>query len=84
MLHSACIFSDSTPTQLMVTTNDFIANFKKHGISLTPEQFTILARLKESDGLNQKILADYAYKNVSSITRILDSLEKKKFIGLQN
>lgn len=44
---------------------------------LTPEQWSILNRLGEQDGLTQKDLADRTYKDQPNTTRILDKLEKK-------
>ena len=60
--------------------NDFIAYFNKLGINITPEQFTILAKLNFADGITQKELADYLVRNVASVTRALDNLEKEKLI----
>jgi DNA-binding MarR family transcriptional regulator len=60
--------------------NDFITYCQDHGIKITPEQFTILAKLNFSEGITQKKLADYLVKNVASVTRALDNLEKEKLI----
>lgn len=47
---------------------------------LTPEQWSILNRLGEQDGLTQKDLAERTYKDQPNTARILDKLEKKKLI----
>ena len=44
---------------------------------LTPEQWSILNRLGEQDGLTQKDLADRTYKDQPNTARILDKLERK-------
>lgn len=44
---------------------------------LTPEQWSILNRLGEEDGLTQKNLAERTYKDQPNTARMLDKLEKK-------
>lgn len=50
---------------------------------ITPEQWTVLKRIGESDGVNQKTLAASADKDQPTLTRILDLLAKKKLIHRQ-
>jgi len=45
--------------------------------SISPEQFVVLVRLSSGQGFNQNEIAEYLLKDDASITRILDSLEKK-------
>ncbi|GIP40852.1 transcriptional regulator [Paenibacillus sp. J31TS4] len=52
--------------------------FKPYDI--TPEQWNILRRLEERDGIKQKELATAAGKDQTTITRILDNLEKKQAV----
>lgn len=47
---------------------------------LTPEQWSILNRLGEQDGLTQTILAERTYKDQPNTARILDKLEKKELL----
>lgn len=47
---------------------------------ITTEQWTVLARLAEQDGISQKELALRAEKDQTNITRILDQLEKKGLV----
>ncbi|PLX87918.1 MAG: MarR family transcriptional regulator [Desulfuromonas sp.] len=49
-------------------------------LNLTPEQWSILNRLGEQDGLLQKDLAEKTYKDQPNTARILDKLEKKKLV----
>ncbi|CAN7214722.1 MarR family winged helix-turn-helix transcriptional regulator [Rossellomorea sp. LjRoot5] len=47
---------------------------------VTPEQWTVLKRLAEQDGISQKELAMRSEKDQPTLTRILDILERKKLI----
>lgn len=57
---------------------EFIKRLKPYG--LTPEQWSILNRLGEQDGLSQKDLAQRTYKDQPNTARILDKLEKKMLL----
>lgn len=50
---------------------------KNKGIDVTPEQWAILNRLNENDGLTQKEVARLTFKDNANITRIVDKLESK-------
>jgi len=50
------------------------------GCDLTPEQWFILALLVENQGVSQRDLAETCQKDVANMARIIDILEKKKFI----
>ncbi|WP_372011085.1 MarR family winged helix-turn-helix transcriptional regulator [Paenibacillus chitinolyticus] len=50
---------------------------------ITPEQWSVLYRIYEQDGLIQKDIAAKAGKDKPTTTRILDSLESKQFIRKQ-
>ncbi len=50
---------------------------------VTPEQWTVLKRLAEQDGISQKQLAMKAEKDQPTVTRILDILERKELIYKQ-
>ena len=50
---------------------------------ITPEQWGILGRLWEQDGVSQKELSDKSCKDQANITRILDKLEEKGLITRQ-
>ncbi|WP_425058992.1 Transcriptional regulator SlyA [Sporomusa carbonis] len=57
------------------------ARFRAYDI--TPEQWFLLNRLAEQDGINQKELSERAGKNQTIITRMIDILERKGFITKQ-
>ena len=52
--------------------------FQNAGLDVTPEQWTVLCALWEKDGLSQGELAHNTAKDKTTITRILDLLEKKR------
>ncbi|MFC0211275.1 MarR family winged helix-turn-helix transcriptional regulator [Paenibacillus chartarius] len=50
---------------------------------ITTEQWTVLNRLAEKDGISQKELAQKAEKDPTNLTRILDQLERKGLVVRQ-
>ena len=59
---------------------ELIARFKLSGHNVTPEQWAILSRLNEGDGVNQNELALITLKDNANITRIVDKLIQKKLV----
>ncbi|MBI5680304.1 MAG: MarR family transcriptional regulator [Methanobacterium sp.] len=55
---------------------------KKHNISL--DQWIILSIIYQSEGSNQKKLAELAHRDRAAITRILNILEYKELIDRKN
>lgn len=53
---------------------------KNEGLDLTAAQTSILYALWHGDGVTQKKLADWTYKDKPSITRLLDGMEKDGMI----
>jgi DNA-binding MarR family transcriptional regulator len=47
------------------------------GFDLTPEQFGVLGRLWEREGLSQRELAELLFKDKPTITRMLDKLDDR-------
>ncbi len=54
--------------------------FQAKGFNITPEQWGVLNRLWENEGIHQSALAERASKDRHNITRILNLLEKNGFI----
>jgi len=54
--------------------------FLDNGIDITPEQWFALAFLWKSEGMNQCELAEATTKDRTTITRIVDRLERKGLI----
>lgn len=55
-------------------------DFKKNGLDITPEQWTILIYLWEKDGVKQQDLCDATFKDKPSMTRLLDNMEKQHLV----
>lgn len=53
---------------------------KMEGVSLTKEQWSLMAVLWKTDGLTQQSLADATFRDRPGVTRLLDNLEKDGFI----
>ncbi len=57
-----------------------VQSFSKNGLSITPEQFTVLMALKDNDGMYQRQLANLTLKDRPNITRIVQILEDFGYI----
>ncbi|UUC47192.1 MarR family winged helix-turn-helix transcriptional regulator [Flavobacterium cerinum] len=57
-----------------------MTHFKANGITLTKEQWSILAVLWKKNGCSQQVLADDTYRDKPSITRLIDNLEKEALV----
>ena len=55
-------------------------NFDKEKIDVTPQQWSVLTYLWNEDGISQQNLADIFSKNKTSITRLLNNMEKNELI----
>ena len=54
--------------------------FQAQGCDVTPEQWVVLARVADGEGMNQTRLGERTFKDRHNITRILDLLEKRGLI----
>jgi len=54
--------------------------FRAHGHSTTPEEFAVLRVLWKQDGRRQGELANYSFKDRTTITRLIDGLVRKKLV----
>ena len=54
--------------------------FQAAGYDVTPEQWGVLARLREEEGMNQARLGEKMLKDRHNITRILNLLEKRGYV----
>lgn len=59
----------------------FIDRLQQNGINVTPEQYLVLDILWEKQSLSQQNIADIIQKDKNSITKIIDSLEKKNLVN---
>jgi DNA-binding MarR family transcriptional regulator len=61
-------------------TNALRRAFQGAGYDVTPEQWAVLARLREQEGANQAQLGEKTFKDRHNITRILNLLEKRGYV----
>jgi MarR family transcriptional regulator, organic hydroperoxide resistance regulator len=50
--------------------------FKQHGVDMTPEQWMILVRLWQNEGVTQTALADRTFRDLPTMSRILATMER--------
>ena len=55
-------------------------NFRKEGLDITPEQWTVLSFLWQEDGVTQQKLCDATFKDKPSMTRLIDNLVKQDYV----
>ncbi|MEN9917813.1 MAG: hypothetical protein RL662_249 [Bacteroidota bacterium] len=55
-------------------------NFRKVGIDITPEQWSVLSFLWRQDGVSQQALCDSTFKDKPSMTRLVDNLAKLNLV----
>jgi len=58
----------------------FFDRLLENGINITPEQYLVLDILWEKQSLSQQNIADIIEKDKNSVTKIIDSLEKKNLV----
>jgi MarR family transcriptional regulator, organic hydroperoxide resistance regulator len=54
--------------------------FREHGEDITPEQWTVLIRLWEQEGYTQNELTKLTFRDKPTMSRILDSMEKRGLV----
>ena len=55
--------------------------FAKAGVEITKEQFIVLAKLEQQDGIMQKDLAYITERNKGSLARVVNTMEKKNYVA---
>ncbi|MBR4837773.1 MAG: MarR family transcriptional regulator [Bacteroidales bacterium] len=58
----------------------FFDKLQENGINITPEQYLVLDILWEQQSLSQQNIANIIQKDKNSVTKIIDSLEKKNLV----
>ena len=58
----------------------FFDRLQANGINITPEQYLVLDILWDQQSLSQQNIADIIQKDKNSVTKIIDSLEKKQLV----
>jgi MarR family transcriptional regulator, organic hydroperoxide resistance regulator len=54
--------------------------FKRHGVELTPEQWMVLVRLWQEEGVTQSTLAERTFRDLPTMSRIVSLMEKNGLI----
>jgi DNA-binding MarR family transcriptional regulator len=54
--------------------------FREHGEDVTPEQWAVLLRLWEQDGVSQSDLSKATFRDSPTMSRIIDSMEKRGLV----
>lgn len=55
-------------------------HFSEAGLTLTPEQWTVLLYLSEQDGVSQQRLCEATYKEKPAMSHLLDSMEQNGLV----
>lgn len=55
----------------------YLQTFRAANIDITPEQWVLIDKLHQTDGLSQNELANVTFKNAPTVSRIIDLLCKK-------
>ena len=58
----------------------FAKELSRNGINLTPEQYLVMDILWDAETLSQQAIADIIQKDKNSVTKFIDSLEKKGLV----
>lgn len=58
----------------------FAKELNKNDINLTPEQYLVMDILWDAEMLSQQAIADIIQKDKNSVTKFIDSLEKKGLV----
>jgi DNA-binding MarR family transcriptional regulator len=53
---------------------------KENGVTITSDQWVVVKRISEQEGVNQREIAGITYKDPASVTRIIDLLEKNGIV----
>lgn len=57
-----------------------IRNFRRNGMEITPEQWTVLLFLWEKDGVSQQELCNATFRDKPSMTRLIDNMERQHLV----
>ncbi|OEF97394.1 MarR family winged helix-turn-helix transcriptional regulator [Desulfuribacillus alkaliarsenatis] len=67
-------------TTARLVTNRLNQNFKRRKYPVTHEQWSIMIRLWEEDGLTQNKIAELTGKDSPSVSRLINNMEKKDLV----
>ena len=63
-----------------LSTKRFVQNSHTHGLEISLDQWLVLGPVWKNDGISQKDIAEFCGKDKTSVTKIIDTLEKKNLV----
>ncbi|MEL7222324.1 MAG: MarR family transcriptional regulator [Bacteroidota bacterium] len=66
---------------LKLIKQNYFQAFRDLEVEITTEQWVLIDRLAEQDGISQTELASDSFKNAPTVSRIIELLKKKKLIS---
>ena len=63
-----------------LSTKRFVQNSHTHGLEISLDQWLVLGPVWKNDGISQKDISEYCGKDKTSVTKIIDTLEKKNLV----
>jgi|TARA_B100001750_G_scaffold143668_1_gene114594 DNA-binding MarR family transcriptional regulator len=63
-----------------LSTKKFVQNSHNSGLDISMDQWIVLGPIWENDGLSHKEISEYCLKDKTSVTKIIDTLEKKNLV----
>jgi MarR family transcriptional regulator, organic hydroperoxide resistance regulator len=64
----------------LASRSEMYRRFKHHGVDLTPEQWMVLVRLWQNEGVTQSALAERTFRDLPTMSRILGTMERSGLI----
>jgi len=61
-------------------TKRFVQNSHKFGLDISQDQWMVLGPIWKNEGISQKDISEYCGKDKTSVTKIIDTLEKKNIL----
>ena len=61
-------------------TKKFVQNARKFGMDISQDQWMVIGPIWKQKGISQKEIAEYCGKDKTSVTKIIDTLEKKNLL----
>tara|TARA_B100000927_G_scaffold99220_1_gene80248 strand:- start:999 stop:1451 length:453 start_codon:yes stop_codon:yes gene_type:complete len=61
-------------------TKKFVHNARKFGMDISQDQWMVIGPIWKQKGISQKEIAEYCGKDKTSVTKIIDTLEKKNLL----
>ena len=63
-----------------LSTKRFVQNSHKYGLDISLDQWLVLGPVWKNEGISQKDISEYSGKDKTSVTKIIDTLEKKNLV----